>query len=114
MAKLSPQTLSAVFDLQQRLVELIDVAKAAELNLFEHFGETEATLPELDQLQHGTERLRNSYDRLHTLALGIAEIQSTAPTAMLNLLVETVEKSNAPAAAVETSIAETQRNWNLP
>lgn len=35
MAKVSPQTLTIIFNLQRRLVELIDQAKTAEYNLFE-------------------------------------------------------------------------------
>ena len=89
MAKLPPDTLTTIFSLQQRLVELIDEAKAAEYNLFEEYGETEETLPELEQLQNVTERLRNPYSRLYTLALAIAEAQPMAPAAMVNLLERT-------------------------
>jgi len=73
MAKLPDQTLTTIFYLQQRLIELIDEAKATEFALFEQFGENETTLPELDQMQSSVERLRMPYSRLHTLALGIAE-----------------------------------------
>ncbi|MBC6481411.1 MAG: hypothetical protein GDA56_30315 [Hormoscilla sp. GM7CHS1pb] len=114
MAKLPTQTLITIFDLQRRLIELIDEAKAAELNLFERFGETEETLEELEQLQNSTERLRNPYSRLYSLALTIAEAQPTAPDAMLNLLAETLEQGPAIADAVEASILEIKRTWNLP
>ena len=114
MVKLPPDTLTTIFNLQRRLVELIDKAKAAEYNLFEEYGETEETLPELEQLQNGAERLRNPYSRLSTLALAIAEAQPVAPNAMLNLLAQTLEGASATADAVEASTNESKRIWNLP
>ena len=114
MAKVSPQTLTIIFNLQRRLVELIDQAKTAEYNLFEDYGETEETIPELEQLQNGAERLRNPYSRLATLTLAIAEAQPIAPTAMINLLNQTVEEASASSDAVEASIMEIKRSWNLP
>lgn len=114
MAKVSPQTLTIIFNLQRRLVELIDQAKTAEYHLFEDYGETEETIPELEQLQNGAERLRNPYSRLATLTLAIAEAQPIAPSAMINLLSQTVEEASASSDAVEASIIEIKRSWNLP
>lgn len=114
MAKLPSQTLTTIFNLQQRLVELIDEAKAAEYNLFEEYGETEETLPELEQLQNGAERLRNPYSRLSTFALAIAKAQPVAPNAMLNLLERTLEDASVTANPVEASTNESKRIWNLP
>jgi len=114
VAKLPKQTLINIFNLQQRLVELIDEAKRAEYNLFEGYAETEETVPELDQLQNSAERLRNPYARLYTLALAISEAQPTAPTTMLNLLAQTLESASVTADAVEVSIQEIKRSWNLP
>lgn len=114
MAKLSPQTLRIVFDLQRRMVELIDEAKATEYNLFEAFGETEETIPELEYLENGAERLRNSYSRLHTITLRIAEYQATATSAMLELLTQTIDNAQASADAVEAGTREIKRTWSLP
>ena len=114
MAKVYSQTLTIIFNLQRRLVELIDQAKTAEYHLFEDYGETEETIPELEQLQNGAERLRNPYSRLATLTLAIAEAQPIAPTAMINLLSQTVEEASASSDAVEASIMEIKRSWNLP
>ncbi len=114
MAKLPPETLTTIFNLQQRLVELIDEAKAAEYNLFEEYGETEETLPELEQLQNVTERLRNPYSRLYTLALAITEAQPMAPAAMVNLLERTLAEAPLTADAAEASIIEIKRTWSLP
>ncbi|MDF0555972.1 hypothetical protein [Kamptonema sp. UHCC 0994] len=70
MAKLPAQILIAIFNLQRQLVQLIDAAKTAEYNLFEEYGETDETVPDLEQLQNGTERLRNPYSRLHSFSVG--------------------------------------------
>jgi len=39
MAKLAPDLLRTIFQLQQRLIELIDEAGATEQTLFQRFGE---------------------------------------------------------------------------
>jgi hypothetical protein len=114
MATLPNQTLTTILTLQRRLLELINEAKAAEFHLFEEFGETEETIPELEQLQNSAERLRNPYSRLYSLTLGIAEAQPTASTAMLNLLVQTIGEAQAATDAVDASIQEVKRSWNLP
>ena len=43
-----------------------------------------------------------------------AEYQPIAPNAMLNLLAQTIEQTEALIGAVEASISETKQNWNLP
>ena len=113
MAKLTEEILTKIFALQRRLVELIDEAKATELSLFEHFGETEATISDLEQLQNVAERLRNPYSRLHTLLLRVAEYQPTAPAAILNLLAETIKETEATVDAAQASTPEIKKDWNL-
>lgn len=113
MAKLLPETLTNIFQLQRRLIELIDEASATEIMLFERFGETEATLIELEELQITRERLRSPYVQINTLLLRVAEYQPTAPNSMLNLLLETVEITRSSVEASQASILEVKRNWNL-
>lgn len=69
MAKLFSDTLTTIFTLQERLIELIDEAASTEFQLFERFGETEATVTELDEAQNARERLNSSYSRLSTIVL---------------------------------------------
>ena len=47
MAKLPEETLTNIFVLQRQLAENIEEVSAVEWTLFEQYGETEATLPEL-------------------------------------------------------------------
>jgi hypothetical protein len=114
VAKLSEQTLTTIFNLQRRLVQLIDEAKATEWALFGRYGETEESMIELEQLQNGAERLRDPYLRLYRLLLAISEVQPSATAAMLELLAKTIEQSEATAEAVEASTQESKRIWNLP
>ncbi len=113
MAKLSSETLTTIFELQRRLIELIDQAAETELTLFERYGETETTLIELEELQNTRERLRTPYVQINTLLLKIAEYQPTAPDAMLSLLTRTVEVTQASADASQASILEIKRDWTL-
>jgi hypothetical protein len=113
LAKLSPETLTTIFSLQRQLIELIAETKATEFNLFKRYGETEETLPELEQIQNCLERLRNPYSRLHTLTLRISEYYPVAPSAILELLDETIEQAKVSADAVAASLSETKRNWRL-
>jgi hypothetical protein len=113
MAKLFSDTLTTIFTLQQRLIELIDEAAATEFQLFEQFGEMEATITELEEAQNARERLTLSYSKLSTIVLRVAEYQPTAPHAMLNLLTQAIEQGQTTAAASQASIVEIKRNWNL-
>lgn len=114
MAKLRDETLTIVFNLQRRLLERIDEATATEVAIFEQFGETEETIPELDQLQNVRERARSSYSRLYMLLLRIAEAQPSATSATLNLLTQSIEQAQATDAATDASVQDIKRNWNLP
>jgi hypothetical protein len=113
MAKLSEQTLSSLFDLQRKLVIGIDSATASEADFLAQFGETDATLSDLDQLQNVRLRLTDPYSRLCTLLLRVAEFQPIAPAVMLNLLAQTIEEGQAAVDAAQASVLEIRRDWDL-
>ncbi len=77
------------------------------------FGETLETLPELEEAQNARERLTLSYSRLSNLVLRVAEYQPTAPNAILNLLLQTIEQAQSTADASQASVLEIKRNWDL-
>ncbi len=114
MAKLPDETLTTIFTLQRQIASGIEEASAVEWALLEQYGETEATIPELEELQNARERLSAPYSRLHTLLLRILESQPAVSTAMLNLLVQTIEQSRPALDAAQASVQEIKRNWNLP
>ena len=102
MAKLPDQTLTLVFNLQRRLLQRINEATATEAIIFEQFGEEETFLA-LQQLQNVRERATSSYSRLYTVLLRIAEFQPRATSAMLNLLTQLIEQTQATDAAQRVS-----------
>lgn len=114
MANLSNGTLTIVANLLPRLFQVINLATATEFNLFERYGETNETLPELEELNNSAERARLFYNRLYGLVLQIAESQPIASPATLNLLYQTIEQAIATTDAVEASVQEIKRTWNLP
>ncbi len=86
MAKLPEATLTTLFRLQQQIAVEIEEASAVEWRVFQDFGETDETLPELDELQSNRERLLTSFSRLYVLLLRVLETQPVAPSAMLEAL----------------------------
>lgn len=78
MAKIPKKTKNTILYLIGQFAELIDEAAATESTIGEQFGETEETMPTLEQLENARERLRDPYSRLCTLFLRIAESQPTA------------------------------------
>ena len=113
MADLPNETLASIFNLQPRLFQIINQAKAAEFNLFQQYGETERSLPDLEQLNNAAERARISYNRLYQLLLLIAESQPVASYATMNLLYQSIEQALATVPAAEATVEEIKRDWNL-
>ena len=71
MANLPNETITTVLNLERRLLQLINEATAAGFIILEQFGETEETIPELDELQNVRERATSYYIRLYRLLLQI-------------------------------------------
>lgn len=114
MAKLPDATLTTIFTLQRRLVQLLDVATATEYVMLQQFGETVETIPELESIDNVKERLRVPYNRLHRVLQQAAESQPVATADVLELLYITIEQTEAAADASEASILEIKRTWDLP
>ncbi len=113
MAKLPEEITTTVLNLQRRLLELTNEATATDTTIFEQFGETEATISTLEQLQNARQRLTDPYSRLCTLLLRIAESQPTAAVAILNLLAQTIEQGQAAVDASQASIREAKRDFDI-
>jgi hypothetical protein len=94
-------------------VELLNETTATEYILMQRFGETEATLLELESLDHVKERLRNPYNRLHRLLQQVTESQPAATADTLNLLYRTIEQTEVAVDASAASIQEIKMDWNL-
>ncbi|OCR01435.1 hypothetical protein BCD67_21735 [Oscillatoriales cyanobacterium USR001] len=114
MARLPAETLKTIFSLQQQLLEEIDEARAVEFVLLEQFGETEATIPELDELQSIRERADSYYSRFYVILRRIYDARPVASRDTLELLARYINEADATIEAVQASIQDIKRNWNLP
>ncbi|MFB2875923.1 hypothetical protein [Floridanema aerugineum] len=93
MAKIPHELLTTIFTLLRQLAEQIEAAATTEWELLQQDGETEETIPELEELYSAREKLTARYSRLNTLLLRILEIQPTDPADMLSLLEQGIEPS---------------------
>lgn len=114
MANLPEETITTIFNLQRRLLRLINEATATAFVILGEFGETEETIPELDELENVRERTTSYYVRLYRLMLQVVESQPVAESATLNLLAQSRGLTEAIADAGEANNREIKRNWNLP
>ncbi len=114
MAKLSEEKIVRILNLQRQLLEKIDEATETEFNLFEQFGETEQTMPELDELQNIRQRADTCYSRLYVIIKRIYESQPIASRANLELLEQTIEQAEVVSEVTTASIREIKSNWDLP
>ena len=86
MAKLPDSTIVNIFTLQRRLAECLESTTAMEFRLFQQFGETAETAPELEELVNIRERLVSLYNRLRNIFLRVVQSQLIASKDLLNLL----------------------------
>ncbi|WP_019509543.1 hypothetical protein [Pleurocapsa sp. PCC 7319] len=113
MANLSNETITAVFELQRQLLQIINQATELEFSILEQFGETETTIIELDEIQNVKERASAYYTRLYRLLWQISQVQPIADSATLDLLSQSLIQTQAIADAGQASLIEIKRNWNL-
>lgn len=116
MAQL-PEETTTVLNLQCRLLAIIDRSTAVQFIIFEQYGETETTIIALDDLQNVSERADTYYLRFYTLLRRIAGSQPYADAAMLELLYRSyrsIDEAQATANALEATIQEEKRNFNIP
>lgn len=113
MAKLPEEIIINVLYLQRKFLEAIDEIGKTEFILFERYGETEATFPELSELQKLKERADSYYSRFYIILRRIYESQPVASSANLELLGKTIEEAEAVLAAIKANIQEIKNNWYL-
>ena len=113
MAKFPRELAEIIWNLKRQLLDIVD-ATAAELTLFQLFGETSDTMPFLDELKRVAERATPWFSRLSNFQLRIAESQPTIPADMLNLVYQSIERIQIEIPAMERSIQEVKTEWNLP
>lgn len=114
MAKLPAATTETVNRLKQQSLNLVDDATAAELTIFELFGETSQTLSYMEEMKNVAEEAASSFSQLSTLQLQIAQSQPNATPDMLDLLYRVISRTQVRIPALERSIQEVKMEWNLP
>lgn len=114
MAKLPDEIITTVFTLQRQLLERMDEATATVFVMLAEYGETEATVHELDELQSIRERADTYYSRFYVTLRRIYESQPVASRDSLDIVARSINEAQAVADATLASVQEIKRNWNLP
>jgi hypothetical protein len=113
VAEIPPETIAKILELLGRLSTLIDRASAAELAIFNTYGETEEVSYVLEQLDNTKERGIASYTRLSSLLLKVSGFQPSAPMAMVEMLTQSIEIAEAIVDAGEATVKESKSDWNI-
>jgi hypothetical protein len=113
MAELPIEITTTVLELQRRLLTNINHATTVEYLLLERYGETEASVADMEMLQNCKESAETYYSRFSTLLLRIAEAQPHANTAMLSLLDKTIAEAEALKDAQTATVQEVRRDWDI-
>jgi hypothetical protein len=113
MAKLSPETAQTIWDLQHQLLEIIDVARTLELSLFEAFGETEDTIPFLDELQSIAQQAIDRFARFSNLQIRVANNQPPIPADIIEIVNRSIQTTEQKIPALNRSIQEITQEWRL-
>ncbi len=106
MAEIPPETIAKILELIGRLSTLIDRSSAAELAIFNTYGETEEVAYVLEQLDNTRQRGEAAYTRLTGLLLKVSRFQPSAPIAMIEMLSQSIEIAEAIVDAGEATVKE--------
>ena len=113
MAQLSKETQKIVLELQQNLLVIIHESTSFQFMILENYGETEATLSDLEQLDNVQQRADTYYSRFSTLLRQIAASQPLATSATLALLSRSIEDAQGTVFALKATIQEIKQDWRL-
>jgi hypothetical protein len=113
MAKLSPETAQTIWDLQHQLLEIIDSSRTLELSLFDAFGETEDTIPVLDELQSIAQQSIDRFSRFSNLQIRVANNQPPIPPDTIEIVNRSIQTTQQKIPALKRSIQEITQEWRL-
>jgi hypothetical protein len=113
MAKLSLETAQTIWDLQHQLLEIIDTAITLELSLFEAFGETQDTMPFLDELQSISQQSIERFSLFSTLQVRVANTQPPISADILDVVNRSIRSTQQKIPALKRSIQEITQEWKL-
>lgn len=72
--KIAEETTETINRLKQQSLDIFDDATAAELTIFELFGETPQTLSYMEEMKNVAKEAASSFSRLSTLQLQVAHL----------------------------------------
>jgi hypothetical protein len=113
MARLPKATLDELASLKTELLVILDEATALAAKLFQHYGETQDTLVDLNELAEVAEQIRDLYVSLSTLLLRIAEAQPGASLATMKKLTEVAQTVRSSCTKSLQSMNEVKSRWTL-
>ena len=113
MAKFSPETAQTIWDLQHQLLEIIDSSSVLELSLFDAFGETEDTIPVLDELQSIAQQSIDRFSRFSSLQIRVANNQPPIPPDIIDVVNRSIQTTEQKIPALKRSIQEITQEWRL-
>lgn len=113
MAELTEETLSIAFNLQKRLLQITNQASSLGFRIWEQFGETDATIADLDLLQNVTEQARANYTRLTKQLFEIAVSRSKSNLMTMNSLSHYCHSVETHISDLEATIAQVKSNQQL-
>lgn len=113
MAKLPLEVTKTLWNLKQQLLEIVEQVMATEYDIFKSFGETNETLSYLDEMKNVAEEAETSYSRLSRLHLQIIKAQPIPSNNLLELLQQSILRTQTRIFAWHRSIQEVKQEWNL-
>ncbi len=114
MAKLPNSLDETLWSLKRQLLEIADQAKAEDFILLENFGETERTVPYLDELQSVAEQANERFFQFSNIQIRIANAQPQIFPDMLELTNRIIANTTQRIPALKRSIEEIKTEWRLP
>ncbi|HEY9295506.1 MAG TPA: hypothetical protein VIQ31_03875 [Phormidium sp.] len=113
MAELTEETLNIAFNLQKRLLQITHQASNLGFMIWEKFGETDATIADLDMLQSVTEQARANYTKLTKQLFELAASRSKSNLMTMNSLSHYCHSIETNISELEVTIAQIQNNQQL-
>jgi hypothetical protein len=113
MAELPQDTAEIVWSLKRELLRFVNDATATEFAILEFFGENELTVVIFDELSSVRQKASDWFERLSSLQLRSADSQPVVSSDMLYLVERSITQIQASLPAMEQSIQEVKKEWNL-
>lgn len=113
MAELPEEALNIALKLEKRLLQITYQASNLGFRIWEEFGETNATIADLDLLQNVTEQARANYTKLTKQLFEIAASRSKSNLMTMDSLSHYCHSIETNISDLEVTIAQVKSNQQL-